>query len=101
MFSIFADFASWLVYFVIGLSPETKLGQSLHFFIEDTTKIFFLLVVMIYSIALLRASLNIEQVRDYLARKHRIVGYFLGSLFGVIMSLHFPVGNAAIILVNP
>lgn len=84
MLFLFTKLADWLVYTVVGLSPESKLGQSVHFFIEDTTKIFFLLIVMIYFIALLRASLNIESIRDYLARKYRIVGYVMGALFGAI-----------------
>lgn len=84
MLAIFTDFSTWLVYSAFGLDPETKLGQSIHFFVEDTTKIFFLLVMMIYFIALIRASLNIEKVRDYLARKNKILGYFLGSVFGAI-----------------
>lgn len=84
MLSVFSDFASWLVYSIAGLHPDSKSAQSLHFFIEDTTKIFALLIVMIYLIALLRASLNIENVRNYLAKKHRGVGYFLGSIFGAI-----------------
>ena len=84
MLSIFSQFADWLVFQVLGLSAETKAGDALHFFIEDTTKIFTLLVVMIYLIALVRASLNIEFVRSYLSGKHRMVGYFLGSGFGAI-----------------
>ncbi|AZQ83642.1 permease [Colwellia sp. Arc7-635] len=84
MFEIFTDLASWLVVDVFGLSKATKLGDALHFFIEDTTKIFFLLLVMIYAIALLRASMNVERVRDYLAGKHKGVGYLLGSSFGAI-----------------
>jgi uncharacterized membrane protein YraQ (UPF0718 family) len=84
MFEIFTDIASWLVVDVFGLSKATKLGDALHFFIEDTTKIFFLLLVMIYAIALLRASMNVERVRDYLAGKHKGVGYILGSSFGAI-----------------
>ncbi|MGB2742560.1 MAG: permease [Cognaticolwellia sp.] len=84
MFEIFTDLASWLVVDVLGLSKATKLGDALHFFIEDTTKIFFLLLVMIYAIALLRASMNVERVRDYLAGKHKGVGYLLGSSFGAI-----------------
>jgi uncharacterized protein len=39
---------------------------------------------MIYVIALLRASLNVERVRDYLAGKNRGIGYLLGSSFGAI-----------------
>ncbi len=84
MFEVFTDFATWLVVNVLGLSKETKLGDALHFFIEDTTKIFFLLLVMIYVIALIRASMNVERVRDYLAGKHKGVGYLLGSGFGAI-----------------
>ena len=84
MFEIFTDLATWLVVDVFGLSKETKLGDALHFFIEDTTKIFFLLLVMIYIIALVRASMNVERVRDYLAGKHKGVGYLLGSSFGAI-----------------
>ncbi len=84
MFEIFADLATWLVVDVFGLSKEKKLGDALHFFIEDTTKIFFLLLVMIYAIALIRASMNVERVRDYLAGKNKGVGYILGSSFGAI-----------------
>lgn len=84
MFEIFTDFATWLVIDVLGLSKSTKLGDALHFFIEDTTKIFFLLLVMIYVIALIRASMNVERVRDYLAGKHKGIGYLLGSSFGAI-----------------
>lgn len=84
MFSIFTDFATWLIVDVFGLSKATKLGDALIFFIEDTTKIFFLLMVMIYLIALIRASMNVERVRDYLAGKNKGVGYLLGSGFGAI-----------------
>jgi uncharacterized protein len=68
----------------LGLSPDTKLGDALHFFIEDTSKIFALLLVMIYLIALLRASMNVERVRDFLAGKNRGLGYLLASGFGAI-----------------
>ena len=84
MFQVFTDLASWLVFELLGLSPGTKLAEALHFFVEDTTKIYALLLVMIYVIALLRASLNVERVRDYLARKHRLAGYFLGAIFGAV-----------------
>ena len=84
MFEVFTDFATWLVVDVLEISKSTKLGDALHFFIEDTTKIFFLLLVMIYVIALIRASMNVERVRDYLAGKHKGVGSLLGSSFGAI-----------------
>lgn len=84
MFIIFTQLADWLTYSVMNLSPDSKLGDAVHFFIEDVSKIYVLLLFMIYFIALLRASLNVERVRDYLAGKNRGVGYLLGSGFGAI-----------------
>lgn len=84
MFKIFTDFADWLTYSIFGFSTEGKWGDAVHFFIEDVSKIYVLLIIMIYVIALLRASLNIEGVRDYLAGKHRGVGYVMGSAFGAV-----------------
>lgn len=84
MLSVFTVFADWLAYSIFGLIPGSKLGGSVQFFIEDTTKIFFLLVLMIYVIALIRASLNVEKVRDYLAGNSKFFGYIMGSTFGAI-----------------
>lgn len=84
MLEIFTWLADWLVYHIMGLDAGTRLGTAVHFFVEDTTKIFALLLVMIYVIALLRASLNTERVRDYLQRQPRLAGYGLGSAFGAI-----------------
>jgi uncharacterized membrane protein YraQ (UPF0718 family) len=68
----------------IWFSGGSTLGGSVQFFIEDTSKIFFLLVLMIYVIALIRGSLNIEKVRNYLAKNNTFVGYLMGSTFGAI-----------------
>lgn len=84
MFEIFTQLADWLTYSILKLSAETKLADAIHFFIEDVTKIYALLFVMIYFIALLRASLNVEHVRDFLAGKNRGFGYLLGAGFGAI-----------------
>ncbi|MBI1675630.1 permease [Shewanella sp. DW31] len=84
MLQIFSDLASWLTFDLMGLELNTKLADAIHFFIEDTTKIFALLLLMIYGIALVRASLNVERVRDYLAGKNRFVGYVMGSGFGAV-----------------
>lgn len=84
MFEIFTRLADWLTYSVLHLSPDSKLADALHFFIEDVSKIYVLLLFMIYAIALLRAALNVERVRDYLAGKNRGIAYVLGSSFGAI-----------------
>ncbi|MBA1147675.1 permease [Ectothiorhodospiraceae bacterium WFHF3C12] len=84
MFEIFTRLADWLAYGVLGLQASSRFGAAVHFFIEDTTKIFALLVVMIYLIALARASLDLERTRNFLQGRHRLAGYFLGSGFGAV-----------------
>lgn len=84
MFVVFSRLADALVYGVLGLQPDARFAQALHFFIEDTSKILVMLVVMIYAIALIRASLNVERVRAILSGQHRLVGYGLGAVFGAV-----------------
>lgn len=84
MFEVFTHLADWMTYQLFAMQQGTKLADAVHFFIEDTSKIMVLLVVMIYLIALFRASLKVEKVRHYLAGKRRLFGYVTGSVFGAI-----------------
>jgi len=74
----------WLVFGLFGLASNSHMGAALEFFIYDTVKILLLLVALIYGIAWIRASMNVERVRDYLAGKRRGLGYFLGAMFGAV-----------------
>lgn len=76
--------STWIVFNLFGFAPDSQIGSSLEFFIYDTTKILLLLVALIYGIAWIRASLNVERVRDYLAGKRKGLGYFLGAIFGSV-----------------
>ena len=62
---MFEAFADLLVYQGLGLEPTTHLAAALQFFVMDVTKIFFLLVVVIYLMGLLRALLSPERVREF------------------------------------
>ncbi len=62
---MFDALASLLVYQGLGLDPASQLGSALHFFVMDTTKIFALLVIIIYLMGLLRALLSPERVREF------------------------------------
>ncbi len=84
MLEIFTRLADYICYQVLELGVNTSLGESLHFFIEDTTKIFVLVMCMIYAIAIVRASLDLEVVRRYLHNRPAWFGYSLASFFGAI-----------------
>jgi len=62
---VFEALADVVVYRGLGLDPATPSGAALHFFVMDVTKIFALLVVVIYSMGLLRALLSPERVREF------------------------------------
>jgi hypothetical protein len=44
MLTIFTEWSDWISFTLLGLAPDSKLGGVVQFFIEDMTKIFFLLV---------------------------------------------------------
>jgi uncharacterized membrane protein YraQ (UPF0718 family) len=84
VFGIFTTLADWLVYSVLSMDSSSRAGAALHFFVEDVTKIFALLIVLIYSIAFVRASLNTDRLRDFLKGKGRLFGYVVAAGFGAI-----------------
>lgn len=84
MLELFTYFADWMAYDLFPLEKETKLADAVHFFIEDTTKIFFLLALMIYIIGFARSYVSPEKVRVWLTGKSRFTGYLLAALLGAV-----------------
>lgn len=84
MFEIFTRLADWTVYGLMAIDRESKLADAVHFFVEDTTKIFFLLVVVVYAMAFFRSLLAPEKVRGYLSGRSRGLGYVLAALLGAV-----------------
>ncbi len=81
---MFDAFATLLVYRLLALDPASHLGQALHFFVMDTTKIFFLLLLVIYVMGLLRALLSPERVREYVRGKPAWLARTLAILLGAV-----------------
>lgn len=79
------DFASWLVYSKLGLSASNHWGQSLHFFVYDSIKILFLLLVMTFVMGIVNSYFPVERVRKFLTqRKWFGFDHLLASVFGAI-----------------
>lgn len=62
---MFDAFATLLTFHWLGLEPESRSGAAVHFFVMDVAKIFVLLVVVVYFMGLLRATLSPERVREF------------------------------------
>ena len=81
MFSWLAD---QIIYQLLALKVDNPITESLHFFIMDVTKIFFMLVVIIYIMGLFRSFLSAEKVREYVRGKPKILARLLAITLGAI-----------------
>ncbi len=81
MFNGLADF---IVFKVFDLPADTSVAQSLHFFIMDITKIFFMLILVIYLMGLFRSFVSAEKVRNYVQGRAEWVARSLAILLGAV-----------------
>ena len=84
MLQYFTKLADYMAYDLFNLQENSKLGVAVHFFIEDTTKIFFLTALIIFVMGLFKRKLSQEKVRDYLSGKPKWLGYLLAVILGWI-----------------
>ncbi len=73
-----------LVENIFGLSMESKLGGSIHFFIYDVIKIFVLLSVLIFMISYIQTYFPPEKTKKILGKVKGIKGNILGALLGTV-----------------
>jgi uncharacterized protein len=76
--------ADWATYTLLGLDHESRLGESLNFFIYDVPKILLLLSGMIFLITLVQTFINTEKVRVVVEKRGEGVGNVMASAFGAI-----------------
>ena len=66
---MFERLADLLVFRGLGMDPASQVAAALHFFVMDVTKIFVMLILIIYAMGLLRAFLSPERVREYVRNR--------------------------------
>ena len=81
---MFKYLADSLVYKWMGVQPKTKLGDSLNFFFYDTMKVFFLLIVIVFGVAIIRSFFPPERSRKLLGHRREYVGNFLAASLGIV-----------------
>jgi uncharacterized membrane protein YraQ (UPF0718 family) len=72
-----------IVFDWLGFEAQTRLGETVHFFLYDTLKIFFLLAVMIFAIGVIRTWLPEDRLKRWMGQGG-ILGNFVAALFGAI-----------------
>jgi uncharacterized membrane protein YraQ (UPF0718 family) len=76
--------ADSLVYQVLGINQGTMLGEALDFFLYDTMKVFLLLTVIIFGVAVIRSFFPPERARKLLRHRREYVGNFLAACLGIV-----------------
>jgi uncharacterized membrane protein YraQ (UPF0718 family) len=75
---------NWLLFDVVGLDPDTRLGSGVHFFFYDSVKIALLLVGIIFAVTVLRSFMSVERTRALLGGKREGVGNVMAAGLGVV-----------------
>ncbi|MCV2395672.1 permease [Actinotalea sp. M2MS4P-6] len=74
----------WLLFDVLALDPDSRLGSGVHFFFYDTVKIGLLLTGIIFAVTVLRSFMSVERTRTILGGKREGVGNVVAAGLGVV-----------------
>lgn len=76
-------FWNWLLFHPLGLDAESRLGETIRFFVFDTTKILLLLAGIIFTVTILRSFLSVERTRQLLGGRREGLANVGAALLGV------------------
>jgi uncharacterized membrane protein YraQ (UPF0718 family) len=78
------DLASYIVYDLMHLARNSRLGEALSFFIYDSIKLFLLLSIIIFAVSVVRSYIPAERAKKILAHKKIFIGNILAALLGTV-----------------
>jgi uncharacterized membrane protein YraQ (UPF0718 family) len=84
IYNIIQPLADWLAYGLLNLEQDSRLGQSVAFFLYDVPKILLLLGGMVFLISFIRTFFSPERTRALLGGKREGVGNILAALLGIV-----------------
>ncbi len=83
-YNIVQPLADWISYSALGLARDSRLGESLAFFLYDVPKILLLLSGMVFAISIVRTFFSPERTRALLGGKREGVGNIFAALLGIV-----------------
>lgn len=76
-------FWNWILFHIGGLSANERLGETIRFFVFDTTKILLLLTGIIFLVTILRSFMSIERTRALLGGRREGLANIAAAALGV------------------
>jgi uncharacterized membrane protein YraQ (UPF0718 family) len=83
-FAVLQKFAEFIVFNLLTLKHGSHLGEALNFFIYETIKIFLLLAIIIFLVAIVRSQFPPEKTRKILSHEREYVGNVMAALLGIV-----------------
>jgi uncharacterized protein len=83
-YNLINPLAEWVAYTALQLGQDSRLGQSVAFFLYDVPKILLLLSGMIFVISIIRTFFSPERTRALLGGKREGVGNVLAAMLGIV-----------------
>ena len=83
-YNIIQPLADWISYSLLGLAPDSHLGESVAFFLYDVPKILLLLSGMVFAISIVRTFFSPERTRALLGGKREGVGNVFAAMLGIV-----------------
>lgn len=80
---MFKWFADLITYGLLRLPKGAHLSESLNFFLYDVPKIYFLLIIIVFLVAIIRTFLPPERIRKMLSHKQEFIGNILAAGLGI------------------
>ncbi len=80
MFDFIADV---LTYRLLRLPPGSHITESVRFFLYDVPKIYCLLIVIVFVVAVIRTFLPPERIRSILSRENEFLGNLTAAALGI------------------
>ncbi len=84
MFQPLSNLYQFIVENLLGLSMESRIGETLHYFLFTSSEIMILLGVGIFVISVLRTFVSTTKVRDFVEKHDGIKAHLAASLLGVV-----------------
>jgi uncharacterized membrane protein YraQ (UPF0718 family) len=81
MLTLFAD---WFTYTLFRLPKGRLITEAIHFFVYDLPKIYLLLVVIVFAVAMLRTWIPAEKIKKLLTHRHQFVDNILAASLGIL-----------------
>ncbi len=84
VYAVLAPFAAWFTYGLLGLGRGSRLGSAVAFFVYESPKVLLLLVLVVFSVGIVRSFFTPERTRQLLAGRNESAGNGLAALLGIV-----------------